>query len=117
MLTWEAIRIRPTSKKNRHLVLAVASGCFLMELFLICPPFLIGCVIWKRLLFAFIFSTISQFIFIVLLDLTISPFCLIYSIAYSVKVTFRQDKYFFNYLCFCEFLGSGLYVYMSFLLL
>ena len=35
-------RPRPTSKKNRHLVLAVASGCTLMELFSILPPFLVA---------------------------------------------------------------------------
>ena len=65
MLTLEAAGIRPTSKKNRRLVLAVASGCTLMELFSILPPFLVGRMIWKHLLFAFIFSTISQFIRIV----------------------------------------------------
>ena len=40
MLTREAAGIRPTSKKNRCLVLAVASGCTLAELFSILPPFL-----------------------------------------------------------------------------
>ena len=65
MLTREAAGIQPTSKKNRRLVLAVASGCTLVELFSILPPFLVGRMIWKRLLFAFIFSTISQFIHII----------------------------------------------------
>ena len=32
MLTQYAAGIRPTSKKNRHLVLAIASGCTLVEL-------------------------------------------------------------------------------------
>ena len=53
------------SKKNRRLVLAVASGCTLVELFSTLPPFLIGHVIWKRLLCAFIFYSISQFLRIV----------------------------------------------------
>ena len=44
----------PTYKKNRHLVLAIASGCTLVELFSILPPFVVGHVIWQRLLFAFI---------------------------------------------------------------
>ena len=48
--SWEATGPRPTSKKNRCLVLAVASGCPLVELFSIRPPFLIGSVIWKCLL-------------------------------------------------------------------
>ena len=47
-------RPRPTSKKNRRLVLAVASGCTPVELFSVLPPFLIGRVTWKGLLFAFI---------------------------------------------------------------
>ena len=58
-------RPRPTSKKNRHSVLTEASGCSLVAFFLTRPPFLIGCVIWKRLLFAFIFSTISHYMGIV----------------------------------------------------
>ena len=76
MLTREATGIRPTSKKNRHLVLAVASGCTLVELFSTLPPFLIGRVIWKRLLCAFIFYFISQFLCIVgCYNLTILPYC------------------------------------------
>ena len=51
-----------TSKKNRRLVLIKASGCPVVVFFLTPPPFLVGRVIWKRLLFAFIFSTISQYI-------------------------------------------------------
>ena len=61
----EAAGIRPTSKKNRHLVLAIASGCTLVELFSTHPPFLIGHMIWKRLLCAVIFYFISKFLHIV----------------------------------------------------
>ena len=32
-----------------------------------------------------------------------------------MKVPFRQDKYFFTFLCFVSFLGSGLCVYMYFI--
>ena len=35
-------------------------------------------------------------------------FCLINALDHSVKVTFRQDKYFLTFLPFCEFLASGL---------
>ena len=65
MLTREAAGIRPMFKKNRRLVLAVASGCTLVELFSILLPFLVGHMIWKHLPLAFIFSTISHFIRIV----------------------------------------------------
>ena len=34
-------RPRPMSKKNRHLSLAIASGCTLMEIFSTLPPFLV----------------------------------------------------------------------------
>ena len=65
MLTREAASIRPMSKKNRHLVLAVASGCTLVELFSTLPPIFAGRLIWKRLLCAFIFYFISKFLRIV----------------------------------------------------
>ena len=42
MLIQEAAGIRPASKKNRHLVLAIASGCTLVELFSNLPPFLVA---------------------------------------------------------------------------
>ena len=35
-------RSQPMSKKNRHLVLAVASGCTLVELFSTLPSFLVA---------------------------------------------------------------------------
>ena len=40
--TREVAGIWPTSKKNRHLVLVVASGCTFMALFSTLPPFLIA---------------------------------------------------------------------------
>ena len=53
------------SKKNRRLVLAVASGCILVELFSILPLFVVGHMIWEHLPFAVIFSSNSQFLHIV----------------------------------------------------
>ena len=43
----------------------------------------------------------------VLLDVNFWIFYLIYNINYSVKVSFRQDKYFFVFWCFLSFLGTG----------
>ena len=86
MLILAGRRPRPTSKKNRRLVLAAASGCTLVDIFSIHPPFLVGHVIWKRLLFAFIFSAISPLIRTV--GCYNYPFGLNNIIAYSVKVPF-----------------------------
>ena len=65
MLSQMATAIQPMSKKNRHLVLDVASGCDLVELFLIHPPFLVGHMTWKHFYFTVIFYTISPIIHIV----------------------------------------------------
>ena len=83
-----------------------------MELFLILP-FLVGRVIWKRLLFTVIFSVYPSLY--VLLDVISWLFCLINVLEYSVKVPFRQDKYFRIFCTFCEFLGSGLLVRVHFI--
>ena len=83
-----------------------------MELFLIRPPFLVGRVIWKRLLFVVIFYCISQPLLIVgCYFLAI----LLNVLDHSVKVTFRQDKYFLTFLPFCEFLSSDLLARIHFI--
>ena len=79
-----------------------------MEVFLIRPPFLVGRMIWKRLLFVVIFYLISQFLRIV--GCYYLAICSINVLDYSVKVPFRQDKYFLTFLHFVSFLGSGLLV-------
>ena len=77
-------------KKNRHLYLAVASGCTLVELFLI-RPFLVGCMICHILLHfpAFTYCWMLSAILLNVLD-------------HSVKVKFRQDK---DFLTFCFFVS------------
>ena len=84
-------RPQPTSKKNRRSVLALPNSSSFSH--------------WPLDLeaFAFIFSSISQFIRIV--ECYHLAILFNNSIAYSVKVTFRQDKYFFNYLCFYTFMS------------
>ena len=87
MLTREATGIWPMSKKSRHLVLAVASGCTLGELFSTLPLFLIGRMIWKHLLFVDSYFTLFPS-FYILLDVITCLFYLINDIDYSVELSF-----------------------------
>ena len=95
------------SKKNRHLYLAIASGCTLVEFFLIRPPFLIGHVIWKHLPFVVLFYCISQLLRIV--GCYYLAILLNFVLDHSVEVTFRQDKYF---LTFCFFVSFSVQAYL-----
>ena len=72
-------------QENRLLVLAVTSGCTLAELFSTLPPFLVGRMIGKHLLCAFIFYSISQFLGI---EGCYNLFYFINGIDYSVKLPF-----------------------------
>ena len=95
MLISEAAGLRPTAKKNRRLVFAVASGCTLVELFSTRPPFLVGRVTWKRfILLSYFLLFLSLYI---LLDVPTWLFCITNVIEYSVKLPFSQDKYFFSF--------------------
>ena len=74
------------SKKNRRLVLAIASGCTLVEFFSTLPPFLVGRVIWNVCFLHLYFTLFPSFY--VLLDVITWLFYFINDIDYSVKLPF-----------------------------